>query len=236
MLHPTQILDSYAWLYSSLTVPPDAFDHVILTDGGMNGIKVEPDGTCGVYIHGSEDIADWQQDFHQVAIPVDHPKLGLVHPGFLAGANIIKPEIDAYVGDRPVAYYGHSYGAGRAAILAGLRITEGKPVARVVLFGEPRAGGPILTRVCGNIAIESYRNAKPDGGPMDHDLVTDVPFNLGPQAPYQPLRGPLTDVWCEPRADDAWAFFRFHHLYLYCKAFGCGGPAPISLYAAAGVI
>lgn len=228
MLYPTQILDTYAWLYTSLPVPSDAFDHVILTDGGLNGIKIEPDGTAGVYVHGSENISDWEEDFSHVAAPVDHPALGLVHPGFLAGALLIKPEIDAYVGDRPVAFYGHSYGAGRSAILAGLRLAESRPVARVALFGEPRAGGPVLSRICGITPVESYRNATPNGGPFDHDLVTDVPFTF-PDAPYQSLRAPLTDVWHQPRAGDPWVFFRYHHLGHYARAFGCGTPQALSL-------
>ena len=228
-MHPTQILDLYAWLYSDLPTPPGTWDLTILTDGDPNGLKVEPDGTVGAYIHGSEDISDWEHDFRQVAAPVDHPLLGLIHPGFLAGALLIKAEIDAFAGDRPIAYRGHSYGAGRCSILAGLRIMEEKPVANVILFGEPRAGGPQLSRICDNVLVESFRNAEPNGGPMDHDLVTDVPFNLGPDAPYQPLRGPLTDVYHQPRADDPWAFFRWHHLGHYCRAFGCGGVAALSL-------
>src|SRR5215469_9028589 len=139
MLAPTQILDRYAWLYSSVPQgPTGTWDEIIQTDGGTNGLRLEDDGSVGVYIHGSEDLSDWEHDFDHVALPVDDPDLGPVHPGFLDGALEIKPEIDKFAGAKPVQYFGHSYGAGRAALLAGMRLKEGRLVQRVVLFGAPR--------------------------------------------------------------------------------------------------
>src|ERR1019366_158794 len=132
MLTVTAACDQYAWLYSSLVAPVGTWDYTTPLDGGRNGIKIEPDGSVGSHIHGSEDPMDCLHDFDHLAWPVNHPILGPVHPGFLSGALLIKPWIDQIAGDRPVAYYGHSYGAGRAAILAALRVTEGKPVARVL--------------------------------------------------------------------------------------------------------
>lgn len=226
MLTVTAILDSYAWLYTSLPIPAGTWDLEITLDGGLNGLKVEEDGSVGAYIHGSEDPSDWDHDFSHFALPVDHPALGPVHPGFLAGATAIKPQIDAFAGDRPIVYVGHSYGAGRAAILACLRILEGKPVKRVVLFGAPRAGGPNLSNILIDAKVpgESYRNRDANG----HDLVTDVPFNLGPGAPYQNFI-PLTDCCHSPRLDDPWVFFRYHHAGHYARAFGCGAPQALSL-------
>lgn len=225
MLTVTAILDQYAWLYSALPEPADTWDLVIMSDGGPNGLKVESDGTVGAYIHGSEDVQDWTEDFDHFALAVNHPKLGQVHPGFLAGAMLIKSQIDAFAGKRPVSYYGHSYGAGRAAILAGLRLTEGLPVARVVLFGEPMAGGPKLSDIVSAVSVESYRNADANG----HDVVTDVPFRFMPDNPYQPLKAPRVDCHHSPRADDPWLLFRYHHAGHYCRAFGCGTPQALSL-------
>lgn len=229
MLTVTAILDQYAWVYSNLIPPAGTWDLQITMDGGVNGLKVEPDGTVGVHIHGSEDLSDWEHDFSHFALPVDHPSLGPVHPGFLAGALTIKPVIDQFAGERPIAFYGHSYGAGRASILAALRVTEGKPVARLEQFGEPKAGGPKLRSILANVPGESHRNAKPNGDALDHDLVTDVPFNLGQDIPYCSVREKLTDCYHQPRANDPWLFFKWHHAGHYARAFGCGGAAALSL-------
>jgi fermentation-respiration switch protein FrsA (DUF1100 family) len=227
MLTITAILDQYAFLYANLPVPEGKWDLVISADGGANGIKVEDDGTVGVYVHGSENPQDWTEDFDHFALAVNHPKLGQIHPGFLSGALLIKSQIDAFAGSRPIAYYGHSYGAGRSSVLAGLRLTEGLPVARVVLFGEPMAGGPKLSEIVASVSVESYRNADANG----HDFVTDVPFRFMPDNPYQPLKAPRVDCHHSPSPNDPWLLFKYHHLKNYCYAFGCGGAAPLSLYA-----
>ena len=85
MIGTTQLCDQYAWLYQdTLAEPQGLWDQKVL-DGGINGLKVEPDGTVAAYIHGSETIKDWIEDFDHFALAVDDPKVGKVHPGFREG-------------------------------------------------------------------------------------------------------------------------------------------------------
>lgn len=229
MIPVTRLCDQYAWLYTDLAVPSGTWDRLVLADGAPNGCWVDAEGVKWAMLHGSEDLADWEHDFQQIATPFRDKLVGLVHPGFRSGALLIKPDIDSWAGDDVLNYAGHSYGAGRASYLAGLRVAEGKKVGRVVLWGEPQTGGPELSRLVqgAGVVVESYENRDAKG----HDRVCDVPFNLGADYPYQPL---TTRTACEaaPRIGDPWVFFKYHHFGLYCRAFGCGGPAALALMQA----
>ena len=129
----------------------------------------------------------------------------------------------------------HAMGAGRAmhaALLAGYRVAAGTPVDGLVMFGEPRSGGPKLSQILAQTPVQSFRNARPanpPGSPVPHDVVTDVARNLPPDLPYQHVRDPLTDCYHEPRWDDPWLLLKWHHGGHYVRAFGCGGPAALSL-------
>lgn len=192
-------------------------------DGAYVAVK-RIDGIDYVMFRGSDSFLDWVEDFDDCAVPFPDPVLGDVHPGARLGVLAVKAKIDALVGEH-VVFVGHSLGAMHAAIAAGYRVAAGKPVDAVIMFGEPRPGGAKLAAVLANTMIKSYRNADRNG----HDLVTDVPRSLPPLLPYQHVRDPLTDCSAAPRADDIWLAFRYHHFGLYCRGFGCGGVAALSL-------
>lgn len=223
MLTVTAIADIYAWLYVDIPTPSGTFDHVIPVDGAYTAIK-RVDGIAYVMFRGSTTFLDWIMDFKDCAIPFDDPKLGDVHPGARCGVLQVLDQINAAVGDH-VVVVGHSLGAMHAAIYAGYRISADLPVDGLVMFGEPRSGGPKLSEILSTVHVQSFRNADKDG----HDLVTDVARSLPPLLPYQHVREPLTDVWHSPRSDDLWLAFRYHHFGHYCRAFGCGGPASLAL-------
>ena len=223
MLTVTAILDQYAWLNSPLPIAPDIWDHQIPVNGAYAAIK-RVAGIDYVMFRGSCTFMDWVEDFADAAIPYNDPLLGPVHPGARTAVLEIKDPIDDLVGEH-VVFVGHSLGALHAGIAAGYRVKAGKPVDGLVLFGEPRPGGPELSAILKNIPIQSYRNADGNG----HDRVTDVPFPIPNIAQYDHLREPLIDCCRSPAALDPWGFFRYHHLKLYSLAFGCGGPAVLSL-------
>jgi hypothetical protein len=118
-------------------------------------------------------------------------------------------------GKGPLFVAGHSLGAGRASILCGLAVVAGLvPVGRVV-FGEPRPGFQKLADLIVSIGeSRSYRNGKP--GTFEHDLVTDVPYRIGPYQYMHPTS--LLDVSALPPPLDEWGIFSYHHMLLYVQA------------------
>lgn len=223
MLTPTAICDQYAWIYTSLPIPAGTWDHIIPVDGAYAAIK-RVNNIDYVMFRGSTTFMDWRQDFEDAALPIDDDLLGPVHPGFRAGVLLIKDLIDALVGP-DVVIVGHSLGAGHAAIYGGYRMASGNLVTAMVLFGEPKAGGPQLADLLSTVPVQSFRNANADG----HDLITDVPFSDPPQLPYRHVREPLTDCRHDPSPLDPWLVFKYHHMGHYCRAFGCGTPQALSL-------
>lgn len=231
MWSATAICDQYAWLYTSLPVPVGTWDHIIPVDGAYCAIKIV-DGIAYVCWRGSTTEKDWLEDFQNFAIPVDDPTLGLVHPA-VASVRAILPQIRQLIGKLPVVVVGHSLGAIHAGQAGALLIAEDVKVLWVLMFGEPRSSGPTLSKIYidAKVPTTSYRNATPGGG---HDDVTDVPEKIviGPvDFPYQHVRDPLADCRSDPPALDEWGPFAWHHFCLYCRAFGCGGQAAISLTA-----
>lgn len=224
-LSVTAICDRYAWLYTSLLVPAGTWDHVLPVDRSYCALK-KAGGFWYLMFRGSVTDADWISNFKDCAVMYDDAILGGVHPGFRDGVLAVKAQIDAIVGDDPVIVCGHSRGAGLAAIYAGYRGTEHKPLAGGVVFGEPRPGGPKLVEILAPYPWLSYRNTTPGIG---HDEVTNVPFAT-PLLPYQHPRA-LIDCRADPPGMDEWGPLAWHHFYLYCRSQGCGGKAALSLTA-----
>lgn len=219
MLTVTAICDLYAWFYTSLPVPAGTWDHLLPVDGAYAAIK-RIDGIDYVMLRGSETAIDWALDFLNFAVPFKDPILGDIHPGARFGVEEIRPIIDDFVGDH-VVFVGHSLGALHAAQLAAYRVATSKPVDALIMFGEPKPGGPKLSKILANTHVESYINQDRHG----HDEVTDV----APFAPYQHVRDPLTPCWRSPDPLDPWLGFKYHHFRLYAESMGAAGPAVLSL-------
>lgn len=222
-----QVCDQYAWLYTDLNTPDGTWDHVFPVDGAFVAVKVI-DGQPLVCWRGSVTAIDWIEDFTLPGQPFCHPLIGPVHPGFLAGVERVYDKLNQYLSQFPgkPIIVGHSLGAGHAAIYAALRVANGMPVDRVIMFGEPRAGCAQMANVLANTPIYSFRNEDANG----HDYVTDVPAYIPGLAPYTHPRV-LTDVHHSPAVNDVWGLFRYHHFGHYCAAFGATGAASKSLPA-----
>lgn len=157
---------------------------------------------------GSIDEIDWLRDFE--GWPSKHPQLGYCHSGFLRGMGVVSEELAmAITPDRPYAITGHSLGAARALILAGLWTAQGRPPALVVTFGTPRPGMAKLSNILntGGFFIKHYKN-----GP---DPVADVQPTLPPLALWQKpvVDTPLNVVPTDGAADP----FHWHHMPLYLE-------------------
>lgn len=223
MLDIKGICDLYAWLYTDLPVPTNTWDHVFPVDGAFAAVK-RLESIDYVMFRGSVTLIDWAEDLFTPQTPVYDRRLGFLHPGFMLGVNSVKDKIDAVVGDN-VVVVGHSLGAGHAALYGGYRLTAEKPVNRLIVFGCPRPGFSALKHTLSAIPVYSFRNMDSAG----HDLVTDVPFGLGPTLDYSPIAD-YQDVTAKPRSDDKWLVFKYHHMGLYCRALGATGPASLSLH------
>jgi len=220
MLSLADTMEQYAWLYQTkIPEPAGTWDHVIPTDGCYCAVK-NVGGIQYVCFRGSVTFRDWLDDFDDFALPVDDPVLGHVHPGFRDGVLSVKPQLDALLSSNPVIV-GHSLGAGHAAIYAGYCEARGLAVSQLLMFGEPRPGGPKLSGILAASAVTSYCNQDANG----YDLVTAVPRALPPILNYQHVRDPLMACSAAPAPDDQWGPFRYHHYRLYAEALGADGPA-----------
>ena len=222
MLSVTAIADQYAYLYSDR--PQDgAWGDIVPVDGAFAAIK-RVDGIAYVMFRGSTTMLDWIEDFQHCAIMYDDPVLGQVHPGARENVLLVKDLLDDLVRDDPIVIVGHSPGAMHAAHYAGYRVDDGKRVDHIVMFGEPRPGGPQLSAILMDVPVDSFVNQNAEG----HDEVTDVPFTIMPDLPYQHVRT-LTPCRRDPQLVDPWGPLRFHHFRLYAESFGAAGPAVLAL-------
>jgi len=180
---------------------------------GVHWAAVRLNGLLWCVLRGSVTNVDWRRDFEALPDPFLHDDLGLIHPGFYQGLPLVRERLLslAKAGER-IGVTGHSLGAGRAALLTGLLCVAGRAPLVRVCFGEPRSGHDTLANIVKTVTTWSYRNAGP-GGPLAHDLVTDVPGYF-----EHPVA--LSDVAAPPAADDPWSLFAWHHMALYAKAVG----------------
>lgn len=169
-----------------------------------------------VVFRGSETLQDWRRDFRAIAV---ESRIGTVHAGFYAGMEHAWTDIRPLI-RQPVYVSGHSLGAARASIMTAIMIVDGMPPARRVVLGEPRPGFANLGKIVASVPGASYRNAKPAGFPFEHDLITDVPFdvdliNYDYAHPTKPV-----DVFEPPNATfrERWGLFAWHHVELYTAA------------------
>lgn len=120
-----------------------------------------------VVFRGTADGEDWLRDVE--ALPQGTPDLGFVHAGFFEGMREFYNK-NKWLLTGNVTLTGHSLGAARAVLMAGLMAADGKKPARVALFGCPRPGGSklmSLVRSTGAV-ITSYCNWE--------DPVPEVPY------------------------------------------------------------
>lgn len=163
-----------------------------------------PGGTAVVF-RGSEVARDWLRDFR--GLPWIHPALGPCHGGFLEDMDDAGAWVATSLPEGPVAITGHSLGAARALILAGLLTAAGsRRIVRVATFGTPKPGFQQLSDIImkGGYPVTCYRN-----GP---DPVAEVPFTVAPMFPYVK---PVADTPLHVAPAEAWDRMNWHHEQLY---------------------
>jgi len=174
-----------------------------------------------VVFRGSTTTEDFVRDA-EAAYWIDRD-LGPVHLGFLQGIKDVWQEVAGSLASGAWIAAGHSLGAARALILAGLGVVNRTPPASAVVFGEPRPAFQQMADLLKDIPVRSYRNRDADG----HDLITDVPFHLPLVYPYLHPR-PLVDVSQASDPADL-SPFRWHHMPLYLAATAKLNPMPATV-------
>jgi hypothetical protein len=187
--------------------------------GGLTGVcfgVVQADDEDLVIFRGTDNFAEWLDDFDFIAKPTLHSTLNEVHDGFLIGMPGAYTKIKALRRpSKPMRVGGHSLGASRANVLCGLAILDGDVPSGRVVFGEPFTGFASFSDMLSPIPWQSsYCNGDDDG----HDLITEVPFPIPPRWPWV-RPSPLIHVSQSPPATDHSAF-RYHHMQLYRAAPG----------------
>jgi hypothetical protein len=192
------------------------FEHVETSaaDGGICWAVGPLDDAALVVFRGSKTCVDWFRDLCCWPLDPVHTALGPVHAGFFAGMEVATLAIAPWLKGRPLVIAGHSLGAARAWLYAGILkasipgYPNQQPTKRVVTFGSPRPGFAKLAALLGEIPSRSYRNR--------HDPVCCVPFAIPPLFPYvEPA--PFTLIDAAPEPHDPWLGMADHHMELYAK-------------------
>lgn len=189
------------------------FDHIEDPgiDSGICWAVKHYEDVDALIFRGSMTKEDWFRDFlSEMSAPassIPGAKFGALPLGFAAGMRDAAAVWPASCGPRLVIA-GHSLGAARAAIAAGLALQDGAGVERLVLCGCPRPGTKtlknFLIRRCGSIA--SYRNLS--------DPVCDVPTD----PPWEHVVE--FTALNQPPSPGVWSIFRDHSIYLYLDGVG----------------
>ena len=184
------------------------FASVNTTEGVVWGVKIIDKAAIAVF-RGSVTKLDFVKDFMALpAMIIDD--IGPVHSGFALGcAPAVIQLRNILPGDVDLIICGHSLGAARAWIAAGLAIVNEMIPFRIVTFGSPRPGYAKLASIVSEVPQKSYRNL--------HDFVCEVPFTIHPTFPYvQPCV--FTPLNVPPEPNDDWGPLADHHFELYLKA------------------
>jgi hypothetical protein len=190
-------------------------------DGICWGVKRLDSIVDVVVFRGSRTLRDWILDFDTVADPFSHDAIGPVHPGFLLGIEqVVKEFTPMFAGACEVVITGHSLGAGRAAIMAGLMLETGWTPAAVVTFGQPKPGFAKLATIISRAPARWYCNGDANG----HDLVTDVPLSFPPEEYVHSGAAMRVSKTPTPTGFAQDGMFAYHDMRLYHEAMGESSP------------
>jgi len=200
------VVDTYAPLG---VMALGAWDQAWTREGVQVGLRHVGDVDV-IAFRGSVDAQDWLRDFQ--GWPTLHPLLGYCHSGFLQGMDTVAEELGMAVdAGRSFILTGHSLGAARALLVAGLFVAKGRMLpAEVVTFGTPKPGMAKLSGILnhGGFPIRHYRN-----GP---DPIAELPLTLPPLLPYQKPQPDIVVSFAP--AIDADDVLRWHDETLYLEA------------------
>jgi hypothetical protein len=180
-------------------IKPGVFTNVIRTGDWIVGSGVANDGHLVFAVAGTERPEDFVADAD--FMPTNGGKLGMVHAGFYRDALQVFAQLQPLMkGEFSIT--GHSLGASRAAILAGLCAINDIPVASLFMF-EPAKPGfdelSILVRgyVPSIIATRNARDFVPDlapSFPFPYQQITDLTNLNNPSISGDRLKDHLLDV------------------------------------------
>lgn len=214
-------LAAYQYPDSRGVVTPFAWDWSAQLKTKTAGFRVL-DGAVAVILPGTQDWAQWEDDFKALPRWTDHPVFGRVHTGFWSGVEAfcqaMAPQLPA---GKPVLITGHSLGAAEAPLVAAQLMEMGVVPQGLACFAPPRPGMRQLAEFLARVPKVLYRTVG-TAAPY-HDLVTDVPFSIPFAADYSQC-GQLTDLTASPAADDSWLLFKYHHMQLYAAALAAEVP------------
>lgn len=161
-------------------VKPEVFQKIFRIGDWIVGYGIDRDGNPVFAIAGSERREDFEADAD--FLPTDAGPLGMVHAGFYRDGPTVFAALRPLMRGK-FAITGHSLGASRAAILAGLCAINQIPVASLFMFEPARPGyAELSTEVRAHVpTIVATRNAR-DFVP---DLPPDFPF------PYRHIIEPV---------------------------------------------
>jgi len=165
---------------------------------------------CDVIVfRGSITFHDWYEDFRVIPVKT---RVGTVHDGFYEGMEKVWAQVSPML-TQPVMVTGHSLGSAHADILTALMVADGRPPVRRAVFGSPKPGNDELAKLVIQVPGDGYRNMDTHG----HDLVTDVPLDLGGRFDFDHPKM-LVDVSASPSGLERLELLGYHHIALYQKA------------------
>lgn len=104
--------------------------------------------------------------------------LGVVHTGFMIGAEALYPSIKLALDGGPApVLVGHSLGGALACLVGAMLALDGRPPLEIVTFGAPRVGTTTYQAQFANLEVRQYRNGV--------DIVPMMPGS------YQHAREPI---------------------------------------------
>jgi hypothetical protein len=195
-------------LYNDPAYPWDDLLQPESDDGIALGIR-PIDGVRYFVFRGSVTPQDWFRDgisefFHTLP---GFEALGDVALGFSEGMpDLFRSKLEQLT-EAPWVSVGHSLGAARAQLMAGMGAVAGVPPLRCVAFGPPRVGMGDFTKAVAEIPWALYRNCS--------DPVAEVPTS----PPFDRARD-LIPLNAPGAPDDPWLMLRDHHIQLYIKGLG----------------
>lgn len=188
--------------------PAFAWDDVLEpeADGGICLGIVAIAGVRYVVDRGSVTPQDWWRDFESEFwhTMTGFEALGPVALGFSkAMPELFRTKLRPII-EAPWVAVGHSLGAARAQLGAGMGAVLECPPLRCVAFGPPRVGMGTFTAAVAGVPFALYRN-RSDPVAM---VPTDPPFSRA---------APLIALDAAPAPDDSWGPLADHHIELYVE-------------------
>lgn len=189
------------------------FDYQNTIEGVTFAIKLYDDCTV-VLFEGSHDAPDWEHDFEAIMVYPDELNGAGVHAGFWEGLPAAFDVILPYLSkDKLTVLAGHSLGAGRVNLAAGLLLGKEYDRLELVKFASPRSNDKRLSDSIALFPLRSYWNYHNED---HHDFICDVPIAIPEILEYDTTE-PKKLIDSPPGAEDNWGVFAWHHLFLYIE-------------------